>query len=94
MLISSDGTNEDIRTIVLREVILKVMGKINHYRAKTKQPHRAGREYLFKDSMTWNWWFVNIGSGDGLVSSDNKKLPEAMLTIAFIDHRWIPLTNE
>ena len=26
------------------------------------------------------WWSVNIGSGNGLVPSDNKPLPEPMLT--------------
>ena len=26
------------------------------------------------------WWWVNIGSGNGLVPSDNKPLPEPMLT--------------
>ena len=26
------------------------------------------------------WWYVNIGSGNGLVSSDNKQLSEPMST--------------
>ena len=26
------------------------------------------------------WWLVNIGSGNGLVPSGNKPLPEPMLT--------------
>ena len=28
----------------------------------------------------FKWWKVNIGSGNGLVSSGNKPLPEPMLT--------------
>ena len=27
-----------------------------------------------------NWWYVNIGSGDGLVPTGNEPLPESMLT--------------
>ena len=30
-------------------------------------------------------WWVNIGSGNGLVSSDTKRLPEAMLTQIYVD---------
>ena len=26
------------------------------------------------------WWYVNIGSGNGFVSSGNKPLPEPVLT--------------
>ena len=25
------------------------------------------------------WWYVNIGSGNGLVPTDNKQLPEPVL---------------
>ena len=32
----------------------------------------------------FHWWSVNIGSGNGLVPSGNKPLPEAMLTPVFI----------
>ena len=32
------------------------------------------------------WWSVNIGSGNGLVPSGNKPLPEPMLTKIFVDH--------
>ena len=30
------------------------------------------------------WWWVNIGLGNGLVSSGNKPLPEPMLTQFFV----------
>ena len=36
-------------------------------------------------NATWYYWrLVNIGSGDGLMPSGNKPLPEPMLTL-FID---------
>ena len=31
-----------------------------------------------------HWWSVNIGSGNGLVTSGNKPLPEPMLTQIFV----------
>ena len=31
-----------------------------------------------------HWWSVNIGSGDGLVPSGNKPLPEPMLTQIYV----------
>ena len=30
------------------------------------------------------WWWVNIGSGNGLVSSGNKPSPEPMLTPIYV----------
>ena len=35
-----------------------------------------------------HWWSVNIGSGDGLVPSGNKPLPEPMLTQISVRHHW------
>ena len=37
------------------------------------------------------WWLVNIGSGNGLVPSGNKPLPEPMLTKIFVVTRsqWV-----
>ena len=32
-----------------------------------------------------HWWWVNIGSGNGLVQSGNKPLPEPKLTPIYID---------
>ena len=31
-----------------------------------------------------NWWYVNIGSGDGSVQAGNKSSPEPMLTQTFV----------
>ena len=41
-----------------------------------------------KNAFHWPaWWLVNIGSGNDLVSSGNKPLPEPMLT-KFYDTIW------
>ena len=49
---------------------------------------------IYLDHILWNWasviatrphwWTVNIGSGNGLVLSGNKRLPEPMLTQIFV----------
>ena len=35
-------------------------------------------------SLDFKWWSVNIGSGNGLVPSGNKLLPEPMLTQIYV----------
>ena len=37
-------------------------------------------QYEIMNVIGLHWWSVNIGSGDGLVPSGNKPLPEPMLT--------------
>ena len=40
---------------------------------------------LFQVNATKHlWWYVNIGSGNGLVPSGNKPLPEPMLTQTYV----------
>ena len=39
-----------------------------------------GKNYSQENATEQLWWRVNIGSGNGLVPSGNKPLPEPMLT--------------
>ena len=43
------------------------------------------RQVIFKLTLVdLNWWKINIGSGNGLVPSDNKPLPVPMLTQFYV----------
>ena len=43
-----------------------------------------GKSTLVQVMAGLHWWSVNIGSGNGLVPSGNKPLPEPMLTQIFV----------
>ena len=61
------------------------------YQNSNVQVHIKGRylEHLLWNCLQLNatrphWWLVNTGSGDGLVPSGNKPLPETMLTQIYV----------
>ena len=46
------------------------------------------------EHFLWSWWLVSIGSGNSLVSSGNKLLPEPMLTQTCLTiYGWYDLIN-
>ena len=55
--------------------------------------------YLLRNCPQMNatkpyWWSVNIGSGNGLVPSGNKPLPEPMLTQIYVVNLVVTWSNE
>ena len=50
--------------------------------------HMLQMKFMIMSTATGHiWWLVNIGSGNGLVVSGNKPLPEPMLTKCY-DAIW------
>ena len=72
-------------------VILKMESLNTCYRWSTWAPLV---KLLWGECYKILWWYVNIGSGNFLVSSCNKPLPEAMLTDIYVTpwHHWAAMS--